>query len=185
MLWRFSLNRTSRRTTAFKAQRQTTYRASYVSPLPAVVKQQPGVTGQQSSLSHSLYGSEILSVTESQIMQAVNTHNYYILRCMWILWLTKNERKSTCDSDAQLTFSKLASLLSRPCTKSTAKLSVCKEAFPFGAPFSVETTDRSISPSRSAMDIWGKKRGKNGPTAFYRSIYYSGHIKELWWIEMC
>lgn len=89
MLWRFSLNRTSRRTTAFKAQRQTTYRASYVSPLPAVVKQQPGVTGQQSSLSHSLYGSEILSVTESQIMQVVNTHNYYILRCMWILWLTK------------------------------------------------------------------------------------------------
>lgn len=46
----------------------------------------------------------------------------------------------------------LASLLSRPCTSSTAKLSVVNEAVPLDAPFS-ETVDRSISPSRSAIDI--------------------------------
>lgn len=51
------------------------------------------------------------------------------------------------------TFRILASLLSRPCTSSTAKLSVCKEAVTFRAPLSADNEDRSISPSRSAMDI--------------------------------
>lgn len=51
-----------------------------------------------------------------------------------------------------------ASLLSRPCTSSTAKLSVCREAVPFRAPFLLE---RSISPIRSAIVICCKTQLKS------------------------
>lgn len=65
----------------------------------------------------------------------------------------------------------LASLLSRPCTSSTAKLSVCKDAVPLGAPFSAETEDRSISPSRSAIDTYKRKDvqvNRNWPMAVHK-----------------
>lgn len=51
-----------------------------------------------------------------------------------------------------------ASLLSRPCTSSTAKLSVCREAVPFRAPFLLE---RLISPIRSAIVICCKTQLKS------------------------
>lgn len=73
-----------------------------------------------------------------------------------------------------LTFRMLVSLLSRPCTSSTAKLSVCKEGVPLGAPFSEETVERSISPSRSAIDIC---RGTEG--LYYVNIIYQPIVPRL------
>lgn len=129
-------------------------------PLPPMVKQQGWVTGQQFSLSPCLCESGKLSVKRERKAcdwnkWSLNKPPYNSVSILILKYLVKTIVMLDCVyfELSCLTFSMLASLLSSPCTSSTAKLSVCKEGVSLGAAFPEETVDRSISPSRSAIDI--------------------------------